>query len=246
MVKLPKVLINSVPKSGTHLFIQILLGLQGVKIAPTWIYEQNFQELKSFDSGTVAPAHLPYSKRFVDQLKEWDIKTIFISRDLRDIAVSLYHFAMEDRFGGHPLHPILKEFKTEEERLMAVIKGASTKDGRTWPNILEFTKTRYEWLNTPGVLCVTYDEFMRDFQSRDHALDKIVNYLWDDLQSLQMTKRELKESLKNNIKPKESGTFRKGTIGSWKQEFTEKHKSVFKDIAGDFLIHLGYEKDYNW
>lgn len=44
----------------------------------------------------------------------------------------------------------------------------------------------------------------------------------------------------------ESGFFRKGAIGDWQNHFSEEHKQLFKSIAGEQLINLGYEKDKNW
>lgn len=41
-------------------------------------------------------------------------------------------------------------------------------------------------------------------------------------------------------------TFSKGKSGSWKEYFKEHHKAKFKELLGDILIDLGYEKDYNW
>jgi len=40
--------------------------------------------------------------------------------------------------------------------------------------------------------------------------------------------------------------FRKGKIGDWRNHFTKKHVKIFKEIAGDVLIQLGYEKGYEW
>lgn len=34
--------------------------------------------------------------------------------------------------------------------------------------------------------------------------------------------------------------------GRWRKEFTEEDKRVFKSIAGDLLITLGYEESYKW
>jgi hypothetical protein len=34
--------------------------------------------------------------------------------------------------------------------------------------------------------------------------------------------------------------------GGWREFFTEEHKQLFKDVAGDLLVRLGYEKDNNW
>ena len=39
---------------------------------------------------------------------------------------------------------------------------------------------------------------------------------------------------------------RKGVSGDWRNKFTPEHKARFKEIAGDLLIELGYEKDKNW
>lgn len=40
--------------------------------------------------------------------------------------------------------------------------------------------------------------------------------------------------------------YRKGVAGDWKNHFSDEDKQVFKDIAGDMLIRLGYEKDLAW
>ncbi len=37
--------------------------------------------------------------------------------------------------------------------------------------------------------------------------------------------------------------YRKGIQGDWKNNFTDKQKEIFKNIAGTALIDLGYEKD---
>lgn len=42
-----------------------------------------------------------------------------------------------------------------------------------------------------------------------------------------------------------TNTFRKGVIGDWKNYF-DSHKEHCKEVLGDLLIDLGYEKDYNW
>ena len=40
--------------------------------------------------------------------------------------------------------------------------------------------------------------------------------------------------------------FRKGVAGEWKHVFTRKDRRIFKEEAGELLIRLGYEKDYDW
>jgi len=43
-----------------------------------------------------------------------------------------------------------------------------------------------------------------------------------------------------------SDTFYSGKIGKWKKEFTKEHKALYKEIAGQLLIDLGYEQDLDW
>ena len=40
--------------------------------------------------------------------------------------------------------------------------------------------------------------------------------------------------------------YRKGIAGDWKNCFSAEDKSLFKDLAGDLLIRLGYERDLDW
>lgn len=42
------------------------------------------------------------------------------------------------------------------------------------------------------------------------------------------------------------GVFREGKRGGWTREFKEEDVAVFKAVAGDLLVRLGYEKDNNW
>jgi len=32
----------------------------------------------------------------------------------------------------------------------------------------------------------------------------------------------------------------------WRTSFTPENKALFKEVAGDLLIQLGYEKDNDW
>jgi hypothetical protein len=41
-------------------------------------------------------------------------------------------------------------------------------------------------------------------------------------------------------------TFRKGEIGSWRQTLSAEHKRLFKQIAGDVLVKMGYERSLDW
>ena len=49
------------------------------------------------------------------------------------------------------------------------------------------------------------------------------------------------------VLPYAMGTnFRSGKVGQWKDEFSDEHIQKAKEIFGETLVELGYEKDLNW
>jgi hypothetical protein len=34
--------------------------------------------------------------------------------------------------------------------------------------------------------------------------------------------------------------------GGWRDFFTEEHKPLFKEVAGDLMVRLGYERSNDW
>lgn len=60
------------------------------------------------------------------------------------------------------------------------------------------------------------------------------------------TQKMKKKKFLSNVLAGKKSTFRKGVTGDWKNHWNDAHKKKFKDLAGDFLIELGYEKDFEW
>jgi hypothetical protein len=56
------------------------------------------------------------------------------------------------------------------------------------------------------------------------------------------------ERMSGRIRGDEDTTsfFRKGVSRDWKNYFTERDKELFKEVAGDLLVRLGYERDHDW
>lgn len=252
---MPKILVNSVPKSGTNLLMQIIKGIPGVYNEQHISYDgERFREILDIKPNQVVSAHTPYNAAFSKELKKHNIKQVFIYRDLRDVAVSLVHF-INNKLPSHPLFPVFQNrVITFEEQLNALILGidfiGEEKENQSgiqrYPGIYEEFRRIYEWRNDLTICSVRYEDLIGDEVTKDKTLIRIIDYLWEDLSTLNLEKLELLNLLKNNIKPTESWTFRKGKKGSWIDEFTDSNKSNFKKEAGQFLIELGYTKDNNW
>ncbi|MFX3624583.1 MAG: sulfotransferase domain-containing protein [Ectobacillus sp.] len=255
---LPKILINSVPKSGTHLLLQIILGIPGMKFrkatANSFVfYAEHYKEVQTVANGEVALGHLPYNEGLISDMAQQGIRHIFISRDLRDVTVSYMHFIINQC----PEHMIFRYFTehltTNEQRLHALINGIEL-DGdnakkygfSSFPNIRQLFGAIYNWRGHESLCELTYENLIKSKDSQKQEILKIIDFLWDDLQALHVAKEELLELMVENINPQASWSFRKGAIGGWREAFTKEHKKSFKEQAGRFLIDFGYEKDYDW
>lgn len=245
--EMPKILINSVPKSGTNLLVQIINGIPNIT-------RKAESDLFQLLNGDYAIGHIPFSKEFLSQLQKSSIKQVFIYRDIRDVTVSLRHF-INDKFHGHPLHYVFKHrLNTKEQQLDALINGVDLigeEKNNSWklhryPGVFLELKSIYRWVEEHSILSLRYEDLVRNEDSKNREILRIIDYLWEESPQALNDKEKLLHLMKGNINPKKSWTFRKGKIGNWKEEFNSKHKEDFKRIAGDLLISLGYEKDFNW
>jgi hypothetical protein len=108
-------------------------------------------------------------------------------------------------------------------------------------------KGRYEgvfqWLATPGVMCIRYEDLVNN---RDATLASMLDEVEKTGYRIPTPRAQALSVLVDAIQPKKSHTFRSGKTGNWKEYFTDEHKKLFKDVAGDLLTRLGYEKSADW
>jgi hypothetical protein len=251
--RLPPFLMSSVPKSGTHLLQQILLGMPNItfdqpslhnkfiKHSEPTNYQDHFSRLSKLKPNEFGRGHLTYSMEYARFLRRIQMKHLFIHRDLRDILISWVHYII-NKYPSHPLYADLKNpLMSQKQRYLLLINGKSTR----WLNFADYNKPYYGWLNDPDTLSITYEELMGSHESRRISLLRIATFLWKDHIS-PISINKMVKSMEANIDPKKSPTFRSGKIGNWKKEFDEEVKAAFKKTAGNLLIQLGYEHNNNW
>ena len=253
---LPVLLGISFPKSGTHLLDQILLGFgnvapyakrvhsfyaeyegeSGVKRVP----EQALQWLDSLRPRDVASAHLFARPEAVSSVISPRFIPYFIFRDPRDVVVShvFYVTEMESRHVHHGYYQSLPDFDT---RLKVSILGRPDA-GVEFPNIAERFAPYLGWLDQPQVLTIHFEDLIQD---RVQALNRIIDHFLARV-PLQSSRQLIIDSLESSINPTKSPTFRSGKTGEWKKHFTDEHKQIFKDVAGELLIRLGFETNLAW
>ena len=167
---------------------------------------------------------------------------VFVYRDPRDMLVSHVFYAT-DMHPGHGMHKYYTEvLNSLEERLDAAIQGVDD-EGAELSNVKERYLNYLGWLNIPEALCLRFEDLVQD---QETSFRRLLSYLEGRGMRLQVSQETAIEALRSSIAPHRSGTFRKGKPGSWKEYFTPQNKQIFKEIAGDLLIQMGYEKDLDW
>jgi hypothetical protein len=252
----PPIFGNSKPKSGSHLLLQILNGFTRImpykyvaadpvrtieKQGRRRTNEEVLRDLQQIPRGVIGWGYVEPSPENVHFLCQPHRVNYFIYRDPRDMLVSQVFFAT-DMHEGHGMHAFYNSLPDVGERLKVAITGID-RDELYMVNVRQRYAAVFEWLEQPHVMSIRFEDLI---DHRDATLDAML----DEVESLgyriPTPRARALSILVQAIQPSKSRTFRSGKAGGWREHFTDEHKALFKDVAGDLLVKLGYEKDQNW
>jgi hypothetical protein len=252
----PSIFGNSKPKSGSHLLLQILGGFTQImpyafvlaepvrtinKDGGRRTVDRVAADLQQIPRGVIGWGYVEASPENVAVLCTPDRVNYFIYRDPRDMLVSQVFFAtdMHEEHGMHAFYQSLPDFG---ERLKVAITGIERGALK-----MVSVKQRYEgvfaWLEQPGVMCLRFEDLINN---RAATLNAMLDEVERTGYKIPTPREKALEVLVKAIQPKKSHTYRSGKTGGWKEYFTGQHKELFKDVAGDLLDRLGYEKGNDW
>ena len=257
-----RVIVNSLPKSGTHLVEKAIRLLTGWNQPPLQISSATAGRFAPADPGDpLAPigvglpvqvsiaklrdalgrlvpgqlvtAHIPHSPAMASLLSDLGFGMFLVIRDPRDVAVSLAHHILT-----HPQHRLYAHFQTltPEERLLAALRGIPDR----LQDIAARSRAVLPWAGEPFAITVRFEDLIGqqgggDPCKQNATLEQIAHHLGlESVQNLQ----DVQEKLFGN-----SATFRTGQQGQWRQAFTPIHHQAFAEIAGGLLADLGMEPD---
>jgi hypothetical protein len=260
----PPIFGNAKPKSGSHLLLQVLNGL--CQIAPyTYVEEEPVRAMK-IDGGRRTPEEiLSALKRIPQGVIGWGYLdatpenvaflcqphrpgvlsgnrvNYFIYRDPRDLLVSQVYFATEMR-EEHGMHAYYQSLPDLAARLKVAITGIN-QDGLRMVSVRERYAGVFKWLEQPSVMCVRFEDLMDD---REATLNAMLDQIEKTGYKIPTAREKSVRILTEAIQPRKSHTFRSGKTGGWRKHFNDEHKTLFKEVAGDLLVRLGYEQSNDW
>jgi hypothetical protein len=252
----PPIFGNSKPKSGSHLLLQILNGFtqimpyRYVAADPVRTIEKEgrrkrkdeiLSELKNIPRGVIGWGYVEASPENVAFLCRPERVNYFIYRDPRDMLVSQVFFAT-DMHEEHGMHAYYKSLSDFGARLKVAITGID-QPGLHMVSVRHRYEGVFQWLEQKHVLCIRFEDLINN---RDATLMAMLAEVEKTGCQIPTRPEKALSILAEAIQPRKSHTFRSGKTGGWRDHFTEEHKHLFKDVAGDLLVRLGYEKNNDW
>ncbi|MBN2044468.1 MAG: sulfotransferase domain-containing protein [Anaerolineales bacterium] len=256
-VDLPALFANSFPKSGTHLLTQVLAGFTRLgpfidtrlpaitmfkgRTGAAFSMKTLLRQINRLGPGDIGYGHLHADPLIVEALCRPGMAAYFILRDPRDVVVSHAYYVT----GGnakHSLRGYYNQLESYEERLKISITGLQLGE-IYFPDVTDRFEPYLGWFNRPEILTLHFEDFLT---RREESLHRVLDHAIARGFAYHGDRDEAVEKLAAVIDPNSSPTFRSGKAGGWQDKFTQEHIDLFKKIAGDLLIRLGYEQDLDW
>jgi sulfotransferase 6B1 len=235
----PRVFVDSVPKSGTHLLERALCLHPRLyrALVPT-LHEGNVRQRGGLGQlvgrlrpGGILVAHLAYEPSLSAVLDGAAVRSVVMVRDPRDVAVSEAHF-----IPAQPEHFMHEEFRSvadTQARIRLVITGT----GRL-ASLAERVPQHLGWRNV-GALVVRFEDLVGpegggSLEAQLESLRRLYEHLTVEADEA------LVHRVRDGLFSGNSPTFRRGSIGQWKTAFDDETATLFKEHAGELLPLLGY------
>jgi len=268
-----KIVFVSIPKCGTHLLLRYfdLAGFRHAGPYGQLLYDEPYEVIDNLGYGDYSAWHYRWSQRFLGHIVAAGAKVVFLYRDPRAYVVSSLHHVLRTR--QHLLHKLFVEnLPSDQERLLRLIRGftdeellrfAPPTDKRYQPKPEDgkgpFSSFRghvgvqgtgvnnvyryyARWLDEPFVFPVRFEDIIgpQGGGSRERQLTVL-----QDLLAFTGAREGSPdaEALAGMLFSKDAATFRKGQIGSWREEFTPELYEVFLQESRELLELWGYDPE---
>ncbi|MBI1417890.1 MAG: hypothetical protein GC146_11765 [Limimaricola sp.] len=242
----PPVFANSVPKSGTHLLLQITRALpcsrylgRFIATCPSLTLRERSPVALSRRIAKVLPgetlgAHLYYSAEVAEAMSRLGALHLFIYRDPRDVITSeTFYLAQMNRW--HRMHKYFKKLPDNAARLALSLDGLDERYPEANARLLPYAG----WIRAPGVVPIRYEDLTGECQAKE--IERIVE-AWRVQGGRTDSIDDLVARLIAAIDPERSHTFREGGTGKWRRRLTESEAEALTSRLRPSLEAFGYAK----
>ncbi len=239
----PKVVLNALPKSGTHLLENVFFKLPYMRHSgrrTLFIEIQNPLEKKlrvlgKIRKGQFQLAHMQYHSKVLEVLKKNDLKMIQLVRDPRDVLISHLNY-IQNIDKTQKSHRYISNYNTTEDKIKAMINGK--------PNVIEpFPKVlnKFEpWLDKKNILTVKFEDLIGD--KGGGKTEKQILNVKSIAQFCEIKVADARIiEISGKIYSKKSSTFNKGKIGNWKNVLDSKTQDHVNQNLKKYIFSYGYD-----
>lgn len=245
----PQIVVFSIPKAGTTLIAKLVYQLTRRAAVGRFTPDRRefyrpssdeFEKLTNLPIDRFLSSHLFYNPEYAAQLQDDRFSCFFLYRDPRDEIISFMFYMIQQ----HATWPAVIG-KTYDEIIMNLIEsGSFLANNPPSRGIYDLYASYMPWRDEPNFLAIKFEDLVG---KRGGGSDEVqLNTIKDIADHM---KKPISDATAQAIGKSLFGdttTFRQGKIGSWKRYFKPEHKQRFKELAGQLLIDLGYESDFEW
>lgn len=186
-----------------------------------------------------------------------DAKLVYIVRDGRDVLISerFRNFVEESKFLSAEDKRIIEELRRDQTQFTDGRRSIFTETfirrvAKGWVQNLQETDDEARKLFGDQYCALRYEDLLATPSTELTKLWKFLGVKTVDKDLEKEIDAEMSANPDEEWQAKrneEIASFLpKGQAGNWQRLFTEKDKSLFKDVAGDMLLKWKYEKDTGW
>ena len=239
--------LNSIPKSGTHLLYQVLapLGLKdfGGFLATTPSVSlkkrppsEHVDYLDRLFHRELLSAHMHFDEQVAEAVERLEQPLITIIRDPRDIFISELDYLSEvNRW--HRMHRFYKRARDDEAAFTLCLEGMPDASF-CYPSFAERIEPYLGWLHRASTLTVRFEQ-LRNTATQQKEMLIIARYLergglWSDGES------SFVQQAQACIDPSASHTFRQGGVGTWRERLSDDQADRLEQVIAPIARFMGY------
>ncbi|XP_028602961.1 sulfotransferase 6B1-like [Podarcis muralis] len=244
------ILLVSYPKSGTHWLAEILMHLYAPRVSLTSPIEfgdlSRLDQLDRLSGKRIIPTHLDGSM-LPPAFKLKQCKAIYIIRNPKDIAVSMYHY-----YRDNPNLPTIDSWPVFLEMFLR----GDVVCGSWFDHVLSWEKHT----DDKNTLFLFYEDMKQDLPKVVKKVSAFLALNTSESRIHEICKKSSFSEMKTNTEKENDPNhtvcaltsnrklvFRKGAVGDWKNHFTPKQNRMFEETFNkkmkfsEVAKHLVYE-----